>query len=270
VENNTYLRLGIFIGILLLMACLEFLFPRRTLTQPKSQRWRTNLSLVVIDIIALRLLGPISALAAAEFTMQQSWGLLPRFPLPYFVDVIIGIILLDLAIYWQHVFSHKIPLLWRLHRVHHADRDFDVTTGIRFHPIEIVLSIFYKCIIIFLLGPVVLSIILFEIILNASALFNHANVKIPTGLDKWLRLIIVTPDMHRVHHSSIPHETNSNYGFCLSVWDKIFHSYNAQPTLCHQQMQIGLTQYQTEKPSQLTWCLMLPFSSTSNRAAQDV
>jgi sterol desaturase/sphingolipid hydroxylase (fatty acid hydroxylase superfamily) len=261
VENNTYLRISIFIGTLLIMAGLELFFPRRNLTQPKSQRWATNLSLVLIDSLFLRLLGPISAFAAAEFAMHNNWGILSKFPLPYYLDIILGIILLDLAIYWQHVLSHKIPLLWRLHRVHHADRDIDVTTGIRFHPIEIILSVFYKCIIIFILGPVTLAVILFEIILNTSALFNHANIALPKTFDKILRSILVTPDMHRVHHSTIPQETNSNYGFCLSFWDKLFNTYNAQPKLEHNTMQIGLTQYQSEKPNLLSWCLMLPFNN---------
>jgi len=181
--------------------------------------------------------------------------------LPFYVEVILAIVILDLAIYFQHVMSHKLPFLWRFHKVHHADRDIDVTTGIRFHPIEAALSMIYKCGIILLLGPATLAVLVFEILLNASPMFNHANVSLPKSVDRLLRLIIVSPDMHRVHHSEIPQETNSNYGFFLSIWDRIFRSYIPQPQKGHQGMAIGLSEYQTEKPASLLWSIKIPFDS---------
>jgi len=166
---------------------------------------------------------------------------------------------LDLAIYIQHVASHHIPILWKLHKVHHADRDIDVTTGIRFHPLEAILSMIYKCLVILLLGPVALSVIIFEIVLNASAMFNHSNLRLPKKLDAVLRILVVTPDSHRVHHSVHASETNSNYGFFLSIWDRLGRTYTAQPRDNHLDMTIGLSNYQTPKPAILSWCLTLPF-----------
>ena len=176
------------------------------------------------------------------------------------MHILVSAVLLDMAVYWQHVASHKIPMIWRFHKMHHADRDIDATTGIRFHPVEIVLSMLYKMVIVLILGPHIIGVFLFEIILNGSAMFNHANVRLPLWLDKTIRILFVTPDMHRVHHSVIAAETNSNYGFNLSIWDRIFGSYIAQPKEGHDGMTIGLPQYQTNKPSNILWCLKLPFS----------
>lgn len=265
-ENNA-LRFGIFIAVLLAMAAAEALFAKKRRQQKRGQRWLTNLGLTTSNILVLKLLGPITAVAAADIALDNSWGLLSLspVPLPYFVELILGVVLLDLAIYFQHVCSHKIPLLWRFHKVHHADRDIDVTTGIRFHPIEALLSMIYKCGVILLLGPVTLSVVLFEIILNASAMFNHANVRLPKNVDKTLRAVIVTPDSHRVHHSEIQAETDSNYGFFLSVWDRIFKTYTAQPSQGHDGMVIGLTEYQTQAPASFAWCLKAPFVPSAGR-----
>ena len=261
--DDTQLRLTIFIGVLVIMAILEAVLPKRERQQARSQRWTTNLSIVVINSIVLKLLGPISAIITAEYALTHNWGLiaLSPIPLPLYVEVIIGVILLDFAIYIQHVASHRIPILWRLHKVHHADRDIDVTTGIRFHPIEAVLSMAYKCGVIILLGPITLAVIIFEILLNASAMFNHANVRLPQSMDRVLRTFMVTPDFHRVHHSVLEKETNSNYGFFLSIWDRCCKTYIKQPRDNHQGMTIGLHTYQDAKPGHLWWCLTVPFTS---------
>lgn len=259
--DENQLRLSIFISVLALMAILEAVFPKRTRTQSRQSRWFTNLSLVVINSLVLRLLGPISAMITADFALRNGWGVLNFIPiqLPLLLQVALGVALLDLAIYAQHVASHHIPILWRFHKIHHADRDIDVTTGIRFHPIEASLSMVYKCGVILLLGPLSLSVVIFEIVLNASAMFNHANIKLPKQLDSLLRLLIVTPDMHRVHHSVIPTETNSNYGFFLPFWDRLFKTYINQPQQGHTNMTIGLTEFQSNSPSKLPWVMTIPF-----------
>ncbi|PWQ95668.1 sterol desaturase family protein [Leucothrix arctica] len=261
--DENQLRLTIFIGVLALMATLEALFPKKERTQSRQSRWTTNLSLVVINSVVLRLLGPITAVLAAEYAHENGWGLLNLMPieLPFIVQIALGVALLDLAIYAQHVASHHIPVLWRFHKVHHADRDIDVTTGIRFHPIEAALSMVYKCGIILLLGPLALSVVIFEIVLNASAMFNHANMKLPKRFDAILRLFFVTPDMHRVHHSVIPAETNSNYGFFLPFWDRLFKTYIDQPSKGHDGMTIGLNQFQSDNPSKLPWVITVPFKN---------
>jgi len=261
--NDSDIRLAIFLGVLILMSLLEALFPRRARTQTRLERWPTNLGIIVLNAISLRLLGPISALIAADYALDHNWGLLAHspIPLPLWLEFIIGFLLLDLAIYWQHVASHKIPMIWRFHKVHHADRDIDASTGIRFHPIEVALSMVYKCGIILLLGPITLAVLIFEITLNASAMFNHANFKLPLCLDKILRQIIITPDVHRVHHSVIKHETNSNYGFFLVFWDKLFGSYIKQPQEGHDSMTIGLDEYQSKQPNTFSWSLLTPFNN---------
>lgn len=255
------LRLTIFIAVLVLMMTLEALFPQRERQQKRQNRWTTNLLLVVINALSLKILGPITAVIAADYALDNSWGLFAMLPisLPFYMEIILGVVLLDFAIYAQHVASHKIPFLWRFHKVHHVDRDIDVTTGIRFHPLESVMSMIYKCGVIFLLGPITAAVIVFEIVLNASAMFNHANFRLPKTIDAILRLVIVTPDVHRVHHSVIQKETDSNYGFFLSIWDRLCGTYITQPRDNHHGMTIGLRSYQTDNPSVLLWCLTLPF-----------
>lgn len=250
------------------MMAAEAWLPRRVRQQPRHSRWLTNLLFVVINIAVLRLLGPITAVVVADNALQNNWGLLALspVPLPLVVEIALGVVLLDFAIYWQHVASHKIPMLWRFHKVHHVDRDIDVTTGIRFHPIEALLSMLYKCLMILLLGPVTIAVVIFEVLLNASAMFNHANVKLPLFVDRVLRCVMVTPDMHRVHHSDIQRETDSNYGFFLSIWDRLFASYIPQPSAGHDGMTIGLAEHQTNEPASIVWSLVLPFKASSLKA----
>lgn len=258
-QYESMIRLSVFAGVFILMISAETLFPKKQRVLKRMQRWSTNLSLTLISTLLVSLLFPIAAIGLAQYAQDQHWGILNVFNLPLWAHILVSIIALDFAIYVQHVASHKFPIFWRLHKVHHADRDIDATTGIRFHPVEIILSLFYKFAAICVLGPHMLGVFIFEILLNASALFNHANLSLPKSVDKILRIFIVTPDMHRVHHSVILKETNANYGFNLSIWDKIFRTYIAQPRQGHDKMTIGLAQYQSPKPSFILWCLTLPF-----------
>ncbi len=256
-ENEDTIRLSIFLGLLLLFALIEAAFPRKARVQTRPVRWFTNLAIIVIDSAALRLL-PLLAVGAAIHAGQIGWGLFNLLNWPYAVEVVLAILILDLAIWAQHLITHKVPLLWRFHRMHHADRDIDVTTALRFHPIEILFSMLLKIGLVYLLGPAALAVILFEIILNGTAMFNHANIRLPLGLDRLMRLVLVTPDMHRVHHSVHRAEHDSNYGFSLSIWDRIFRTYVAQPKDGHDDMVIGL-EWQDKRPSNLIWSLSLPF-----------
>ena len=262
------LRLTAFIGIFVLMALLELAVPRRDPRTGKASRWFTNLTIAGIDSLVLRLMAmlaaPIAAFAAALWAQGQGWGLLnwlngsqsgPGWP-----EVLLAMIVLDLAIYFQHVVSHKIPILWRLHKVHHTDVDFDVTTAVRFHPVEIALSMLWKIVVVVILGASPAAVLLFEVTLNGCAMFNHANIRLPLWLDRAVRLVIVTPDMHRVHHSIYRAEHDSNYGFNLSVWDRLFRTYTDQPRDGHDKMAIGLKHYQSDDPTRLGWSLRLPFT----------
>ncbi|MEO1033994.1 MAG: sterol desaturase family protein [Pseudomonadota bacterium] len=268
-HENT-VRLAVFAGVLLLMALLEALFPRRARVQSRVRRWASNLGLIAIDTLALRLVLPIVAVGMAAFAAERGWGLLNLVAWPAWLEIVLAVVVLDMLIYWQHVATHHIPWLWRLHKIHHADRDFDVTTGIRFHPVEIILSMLYKFVCIIVLGPAVAAVILFEVLLNGCAMFNHANVRLPAWFDRSLRLVIVTPDMHRVHHSAVPTETNSNYGFSLSWWDRLFGTYIPQPQAGHDGMTIGLAQCQDERPASLAWILTVPFRSEKTAALDRV
>ncbi len=259
-ETESLVRLGAFIGILLAMAAWETASPKRKPRVSRLQRWSSNLSLVALNTILVRLLMPAGAVGAAIFAETRGWGLLNILALPEWTAVIPAVVLLDLAIYAQHVIFHAIPMLWRLHMVHHADPDIDVTTGLRFHPVEIMLSMLIKMAVIILLGAPILAVIIFEVLLNATAMFNHGNVRLPSGLDAILRLFVVTPDMHRVHHSVVVSETNSNYGFNLPWWDRLFGTYCAQPQAGHMEMTIGLSQYQHARRQSLAWMLSLPFT----------
>jgi sterol desaturase/sphingolipid hydroxylase (fatty acid hydroxylase superfamily) len=262
-------RLGVFASVFVIMACAEALVPRKQRTQPRTSRWFTNWSLVIVDSIVLRIVFPILAVGVALYAGEQGWGLLNLVALPFWLEVILAVVLLDFAVWAQHVATHKIPILWRVHKVHHVDRDIDVTTGIRFHPIEIILSMAYKLLVVIALGPAALAVVFFEVILNASAMFNHANVRLPLAVDRVLRAVIVTPDMHRVHHSIIHRETDSNYGFFFSVWDRLFGTYIAQPHHGHTGIVIGLDEHQDESPSSLFWSLMLPFRSKESTVERE-
>lgn len=261
-ENEALIRLTVFLGLFAVFATVEALVPRRQRTQPRSTRWVTNWGIVILDTLTLRLLAvalPLLAVGAALDAGANGWGVLNKAGLPGWLTVPATILFFDFAIWLQHLITHKIPFLWRFHRVHHADRDIDVTTAIRFHPVEIAFSMLLKIGLVYVLGPPALGIVLFEIILNGTAMFNHANIRIPLKLDDFLRKFLVTPDMHRVHHSIHRHEHDSNYGFALSIWDRIFRTYIPQPEKGHENMTIGL-EWQDDRPSKLGWALWLPFS----------
>lgn len=260
-ENEALIRLAVFAGLFSLFAAIEALVPRRERTQSRGTRWVTNWAITILDTVTLRLLAlvlPLLAVGAAVDAGQNGWGLFNQFDLPLWLMVVVTVLIFDFAIWAQHLITHKIPILWRFHRVHHSDRDIDVTTAIRFHPVEIAFSMLLKIGLVYLLGPPALGIILFEIILNGTAMFNHANIKLPLWLDAIVRQVLVTPDMHRVHHSDIRGEHDSNYGFALSIWDRMFGTYTAQPEKGHDNMTIGL-QWQDDSPSKLGWSLALPF-----------
>jgi sterol desaturase/sphingolipid hydroxylase (fatty acid hydroxylase superfamily) len=237
------------------MAVWEALAPTRQRLVPRRMRWPGNLGMVALNAVAVRLIFPVASLGVAAAAETRSWGLLNSTALPDWGRVILAVVLLDFAIYLQHVVFHAVPALWRLHRMHHADLDFDVTTGVRFHPIEILLSTGLKLAVIAALGTPALGVVIFEVILNATSMFNHGNVSLPQRLDGVLRWVVVTPDMHRVHHSLIPNETNSNFGFNLPWWDRLLGTYEAQPTAGHQGMTIGLDIFRD--PGQLRFDRML-------------
>jgi sterol desaturase/sphingolipid hydroxylase (fatty acid hydroxylase superfamily) len=254
------IRLGCFGGVLLLMALWEVLAPRRRLTVGRPWRWCSNLGMVALDTLLARLLVPLGAMGMAALAEELGWGLLNNVPLPAWLAVVLAVIVLDLVIYLQHVLFHAMPLLWRLHLVHHADLDFDATTGVRFHPVEILLSLGIKMGAVVLLGAPALAVLLFEVLLNATSVFSHGNVRLPAWLDRALRLVVVTPEMHRVHHSIHPQETNSNFGFNLAWWDYLFGTYRPQPADGHEGMTIGLEQIRDERRAdRLHWMLLLPF-----------
>lgn len=251
-------RLISFAVIFILVALWEIRLPRRALTTSKKWRWFNNLSIMAINPLLLRLVFPVLAVGMAQTAQANGWGLLNQFGVPPWLALGLGIVALDLMIYLQHVMFHAVPLLWRLHMVHHADLDYDLTTGLRFHPVEMALSMILKIIIIVALGPPVAAVLTFEILLNAMSMFNHGNIKLPPPVDGLLRLLVVTPDMHRVHHSIIIRETNSNYGFNLSIWDRWFGTYLAQPSKGHRDMIIGLSQFRDHRRLTLPWLLLLP------------
>jgi sterol desaturase/sphingolipid hydroxylase (fatty acid hydroxylase superfamily) len=266
------LRLAAFAGIFAVMALLELALPRRVPGQGKGARWFTNLTIAGIDSLVVRamamLAAPVAAVAAAAWAQTQGWGVLNWLDWPGWFKIVMAMIALDLAIYGQHVASHKIPLIWRLHKVHHTDVDFDVTTALRFHPVEIALSMLWKICVVLALGASPWAVVLFEVTLNGCAMFNHANLALPLWLDRVVRLFIVTPDMHRVHHSIHRSEHDSNYGFNLSIWDRLFRTYTAQPRDGHLDMIIGQKNHLNENPKKLLWCLMLPFRETKRPSDQ--
>jgi len=252
-------RLAAFFGVLLILTVAELLFPRRSLRAAKGPRWFSNLALVVINSVAARLLIPLTAVAAALLTDQRGWGLLHLVHAPAWLETLLAVVALDLAIYGQHVAFHHVPALWRLHLVHHADLDFDVSTGVRFHTLEILLSALIKLVVIVLLGPSATAVVIFEVLLNATSMFSHSNLRLPLRLDRVLRRILVTPDMHRVHHSVRRQETDSNFGFNLPWWDHLFGTYRDQPADGHVAMTIGLPNLRNERQvDRLPGILMLP------------
>jgi len=259
-NNEALFRLGAFAVVLVMMLLWELLDPRRTPLLGWNRRLN-NLGLVSLDVILVRLLIPIGTVTVAEISMARGWGLFNIIDAGFWLSFVLSFLLMDLVIYGQHVVTHYVPILWRLHRLHHTDLDFDVTTALRFHPFEIILSMFVKFFFIALFGAPVIAVIVFEIILNISSMFNHSNIRIPASIDRLLRFFIVTPDMHRVHHSVIMVETNSNYGFNIPWWDYIFRTYRAQPSSGHTKMKIGLNEFQGDKVVFLHWLLIQPFVS---------
>lgn len=265
-EYESTLRILCFLGVFIIMATWEFRSPRRTLLVKKSLRWSHNLGMVAINTILLRIIFPTAAVGYALFVESAGWGLFNYFALPTWLTLILCLVALDLFIYLQHAMFHALPLLWRLHRVHHADLDYDVTTGARFHPIEILLSMLIKLAAITVLGAPAIAVLIFEVMLNAMAMFNHANISLPKHIDRWVRYVFVTPDMHRVHHSIHRDETDSNFGFNLSIWDRLFFTYKAQPKDGHDNMVIGIPAFrQTRECVSIPAMLILPFKSRPPR-----
>ena len=258
-KNELWIRLGFFFGILVIMFLWELFAPRRPLTTSKITRWFSNLGLVLIDSIMVRLVFPTALAGIALIAQQRGWGLFNQFELPSLLKIIFSILILDFVIYLQHVMFHVIPLFWRLHMVHHTDMDIDVTTGVRFHPIEIILSMGIKMIVVILTGAPPLAVLIFEIVLNGTSMFNHGNVRYSQNMDSILRLLVVTPEMHRVHHSTIRWESNSNLGFNFPWWDRLFGTYRPQPAKGHLEMTIGLDQYKEPQKLTLPWLIILPF-----------
>jgi sterol desaturase/sphingolipid hydroxylase (fatty acid hydroxylase superfamily) len=264
-EANTILteaqiRLGFFLGILLIIAAWEVFWPRRKQLLSRTARWPSNIGIVVLNTLILRILFPSAAVGVAVYADTNQLGVLNQYDMDVTIEIIIAVLVMDAAIYFQHVMFHAVPLFWRLHRMHHADPDFDVTTGARFHPIEIILSMLIKSAVIILLGPAAVAVVIFEILLNATAMFNHGNIYIPVNIDKYLRLFVVTPDMHRVHHSIEIAETNSNFGFNLPWWDRIFGTYKSQPDAGHNDMTIGLSTFDdSSQTTKLPGMLFIPF-----------
>ncbi len=268
-ENEAGLRVFFFVAILAIMAIWEMLSPRRDRRIGRPVRWVRNLSLVFLNSFLARVVVPFTAVGAALYAGQHQIGLWHILHLPYIISVILSLLMLDLLIYLQHVIFHHVPLLWRLHKIHHIDQEIDVTTGLRFHPLEIILSVLIKSTAVILLGVPVMAVVIFEILLNATAMFNHGNVKLPATIDRILRWIIVTPDMHRVHHSVIMSETNSNFGFNLPWWDRIFRTYQARPAAGHDGMKIGLQDYQDVEKTGLWSLIIIPFIWGSDKTPPD-
>ncbi|KIO49955.1 sterol desaturase family protein [Nitrosospira sp. NpAV] len=257
-------RLGFFFAILAAVGLLEAWVPRRKRSFPRLKRWPSNLGIAALNTLVLRIVFPTAAIGVALLGEEGGWGLLNVFVLPEWMTVLIAVVVLDFAIYLQHVLFHAVPSLWRLHRMHHADLDFDVTTGVRFHPIEIVLSMGIKLMVVTALGAPALAVLIFEVLLNATSLFNHGNVRIPPLFDRVLRWLVVTPDMHRVHHSWHPNETNSNFGFNLPWWDRLLGTYKDQPRDGHEGMTIGINLFREPAWERLDRMLIQPFVGPAN------
>jgi sterol desaturase/sphingolipid hydroxylase (fatty acid hydroxylase superfamily) len=261
VTHETWIRLGVFASVFVLMAGLEAVAPRRGRSTPRSERWLGNLGLVTTGSLLVRVMLPLAAVGTALVAREQGWGLLNAVTWPAWAEFALAFLVLDLAIYLQHVVFHAVPALWRLHGVHHADRDLDVTSGLRFHPVELLISMGWKMGVVAATGAGPWAVLVFEVVLNATAMFNHANIGLTGRLDALLRLLVVTPDMHRVHHSVIRRETNSNFGFNLPWWDRLLGTYRAQPREGHQGMTLGLRQFQDPavRTGSLWWMLWTPF-----------
>jgi sterol desaturase/sphingolipid hydroxylase (fatty acid hydroxylase superfamily) len=252
-------RVAAFLGVLAAMALWEAAAPRRRREIPRVLRWSNNLAVVFIDTLLVRLTFPVVAVGLAVVAQERGWGFFNAVSVPGWAAFLVSMLALDLAIYLQHVMLHAVPALWRLHRMHHADLEFDVSTGVRFHPAEVLLSMAIKLAVVAALGPPATAVLVFEMLLNATSMFNHSNVRIPPGIDRLLRRVVVTPDMHRVHHSILPHETNSNFGFNLPWWDRLLGTYRPQPRDGHEGMTIGIEQFRTRRDLWIDRLLLQPF-----------
>jgi sterol desaturase/sphingolipid hydroxylase (fatty acid hydroxylase superfamily) len=258
------IRLAVFSAVFVAMAVWELLAPRRPQVIGRATRWPGNLGIVALDVALVRILFPTTAVGLALLAESEGWGLLNAWPVPAWIAVPIAVIVLDLVIYLQHVLFHAVPALWKLHRMHHADLELDVTTGARFHPVEIILSMVIKLTAVAALGAPAVAVLIFEVLLNATAMFNHANARLPERVDRVLRWLVVTPDMHRVHHSVVMRETNSNFGFNMPWWDRLFGTYRDQPAAGHERMTIGVEELRDPTELRLDRMLTQPF-----RAGQD-
>ena len=261
-QSEGLIRLAAFGAVFAAVALWEFWAPRRKALRARGVRWPNNLGLLLVDILVVRILAPGAVVGVAVAAEVHGWGLLNVVPLPSWAAFVIGVVLLDLVIYFQHVMFHAVPVLWRLHRVHHADQDFDVTTGTRFHPIEILISIVVKCAAVTAVGAPPLAVLVFEVLLNATAMFNHANASLPARVDWWLRWLVVTPDMHRVHHSVFYDESSSNFGFNAPWWDRLFGTYKREPRLGHDAMTVGVDAFRSTEDLRLDQLLIQPFRNT--------
>ncbi|WP_111412759.1 sterol desaturase family protein [Billgrantia lactosivorans] len=257
--HEPLVRLGAFLLVLAAMALWEILAARREQRIRRRQRWPGNLSIVVLDTLAVRLVFPLAAVGAALTAAEHGWGLFHLVSAPLWLALPLSVLLLDAAIYFQHRLFHAVPWLWRLHRMHHADLEFDVTTGLRFHPLEILISMAIKVAVVTLLGAPAVAVLIFEVLLNATSLFNHGNVRLPEWLERRLRLVVVTPDMHRVHHSIVRRETDSNFGFNLPWWDRLFGTYRDQPGAGHLGMTLGIEAFRDPRELRLDRMLIQPF-----------
>jgi len=264
-DADSALRAGAFLAAFAAVALWEALAPRRRRALARARRWPANLGLLLVDIAVLRIVAPGAAIATAVMAQSRGWGVLSALELPAWAAILASVALLDLVIYFQHVTFHAVPTLWRLHRVHHADLDFDATTGVRFHPVEILISTMLKCAAIVAIGASPMAVIVFEALLNATSLFNHANASLPPRVERWVRRFIVTPDMHRVHHSIEYDESSSNFGFNLPLWDRLFGTYRAQPRVAHESMTLGVDAFREPADSRLDQLLVQPLRDTAGR-----
>src|SRR5713101_3939899 len=269
-RHESLIRLCAFVAVLLAMAAWETLAPRRKLTVGRVTRWPSNIGVVMVNTALLRLILPAGAVGFAFFCSAHGWGFFNAMHVPIWLTILPSVVILDFVIYLQHVMFHAVPVLWRVHRMHHVDLDFDVTTGLRFHPIEIVLSLLIKLGVVAALGASAVGVLIFEVLLNATSLFNHGNISLPQQIDRWLRWIVVTPDMHRVHHSIVVEETNSNFGFNLPWWDRLLGTYRAQPAAGHESMTIGIEQFRDPKELRLDRMLTHPLRSPSPGVHQNL
>ena len=259
--SDTILRLTFFLSILIILIMAEILLPKKKRIHNRKDRWITNGLITLINTASVNIVHiaiPLIAIVAAIDVSNGKMGLFNIINFPIWIEIILTVIILDFIIWGQHLLSHKIPFVWRFHRMHHTDRDLDVTTAVRFHPFEIIFSMFIKITSIYILGASAIAVIIFEIMLNGMAMFNHANLRIPLRIENILRKFIVTPDLHRIHHSIYIDEHNKNFGFSLSIWDKIFKCYLDQPRDGHKDMKLGL-KWQNDKPTKLGWSLWIPF-----------